>query len=218
MTSHIKIAPSLLAADFGCLAREIERIEEAGADYLHLDIMDGHFVPNISFGLVVVEKLRPLTSLFFDVHLMISTASCYAQRFIEAGADNITIHQEAVTHMHSVLKSIKKQGVQAGISVNPLTSLELIRPAFDCVDMVVLMSVNPGFGGQTFIPETIERIKQCKSMIGSRDIAIQVDGGVNQDNAKAIIEAGATILVAGTAVFSTDDYAKAIKNLRHAPL
>ncbi len=210
------IAPSLLSADFGKLAQEVKEIELAGADWLHLDIMDGHYVPNISYGPMVVGALRPHTELFFDVHLMIDNPDAFIREFKEAGADMITVHQESTRHLHRTIQSIRAMGIKAGVSLNPATSLSVLDYILTDIDMVLLMSVNPGFGGQSFIPETLTKIEKLKAMAEkiNPDLLIQVDGGINKDNAKDVISAGADILVAGSAVFGAADRKKAIEDFR----
>lgn len=210
------IAPSLLSADFANLEKEVKEIEQAGADWLHLDIMDGNFVPNISFGPMIVKTLRKHSNLFFDVHLMIENPDQYIEEFHNAGADMITVHQETTKHLHRTIQNIKALGIEAGVSLNPATSVLSLEHILGDIEMVLLMSVNPGFGGQTFIPETLEKIKKLRILAKEKNpnLKIQVDGGINKDNAKEIIAAGADILVAGSAVFGADDRKKAINQIR----
>jgi ribulose-phosphate 3-epimerase len=214
----IRIAPSLLAADFTRLGAEVAAVEAAGADWLHLDIMDGHFVPNISFGPALVRALRPVARMPFDVHLMIAPADPYLAGFAEAGANLISLHPEAGPHLHRSLQTIRALGCQAGVVLNPATPLSALEPVLDMVDLVLVMSVNPGFGGQTFIDSQLARIAALRAMIDAtgRAIALQVDGGVTAATAPACIAAGADVLVAGTAVFGAPDYATAIRDLRGA--
>lgn len=212
----IRIAPSLLAADFARLGEEVAAIEAAGADWLHLDIMDGHFVPNISFGPSVVKALRKHARMPFDVHLMIAPADPYLAAFAEAGADLISLHPEAGPHLHRSLQTIRALGKKAGVVLNPATPVAVVAEVIDLVDLVLVMSVNPGFGGQSFIRSQLAKIATLRGMIeaSGHDIALQVDGGVTATTAKDCIAAGADVLVAGTAVFGTTDYAAAIAGLR----
>lgn len=194
------LSPSILAADFGELAKQIRLTEENGAKYLHLDVMDGAFVPSISFGMPVIKSLRKISGQIFDVHLMIENPDRYLEDFKSAGADIITVHAEASKHLHRTVTKIKELGLRAGVSINPATPLSAIELVLSEVDMVLIMSVNPGFGGQKFIPFTLDKVRKLREM--APDMNIEVDGGVNKDNAAGLVRAGANILVAGTAVFS----------------
>jgi len=213
---RITIAPSLLAADFGRLREEVAAIEAAGADWLHLDVMDGHFVPNISFGPVLLAALRKHTRLPFDVHLMITPVDPFLQAFVDAGADHITLHPEAGPHLHRSLQTIRGLGRKAGIVLNPATPLDTVAWTLDLVDIILVMSVNPGFGGQVFLPSQLPKIAALRRMIddSGHPIALAVDGGITARTAPAVIAAGADTLIAGTAVFGAPDYAAAIRDLR----
>lgn len=216
--NNIKIAPSILSADFACLAQEVKKIEDAGADMAHIDIMDGHFVPNLTFGAPVIAALRAHTKLEFDVHLMVTNPEDYIEPFAKAGADWITFHAEAAQHMHRLVQQIKERGIKAGIALNPGTPLSAVEEMLPDLDMVLIMSVNPGFGGQKFIDGAINKIARLKKMIedcGS-SAQIQVDGGVNPQTAKLVRDAGASILVAGSAVYQAPDMKAAIAAIRGA--
>lgn len=212
----VKIAPSLLSADFGRLYEEVARVEAAGADLLHLDIMDGHFVPNLTFGPAVVEALRARSSLPFDVHLMISRPEQFIEAFARAGADIITVHAEASLHLHRLIQEIKNLGCRAGVSLNPATPPAAIEYVLADLDLVLVMSVNPGFGGQKFIPAILPKLAQLRNWIQEhgRPVELEVDGGINPETAPAVRAAGATILVAGSAVFGARDAAQVIRQLR----
>ncbi len=208
------IAPSILSADFGQLAAEVRAVEAAGADWIHVDVMDGRFVPNLTIGPPVVAALRRVTSLPLDVHLMIVEPERLVPDFAAAGADSITIHAEAVTHLHRGLQQIRGLGKRAGVALNPATSTEAIRWVLDDVDLVLVMSVNPGFGGQSFLPLALPKLQEVRQMVGERDIRIEVDGGVKADNAAEVVRWGADVLVAGSAIFGHPDYRVSIGNIR----
>ncbi len=212
----IKIAPSILSADFARLGDEIRAIEAGGADYVHIDVMDGHFVPNITIGPLVVEAVRKVTRLPLDVHLMIENADRYIPDFAKAGADIITVHQEAVPHLHRTVQLIKSLGKKAGVSLNPATPVSTLDVILDDLDLVLIMTVNPGFGGQSFIPSGLAKIAELRRRIdlSGRAIELEVDGGVKTDNIAGIAAAGADVFVAGSAVFNTPDYAATIARLK----
>jgi ribulose-phosphate 3-epimerase len=214
MAANVKIAPSILSADFARLGDEVRAIDAAGCDYVHVDVMDGHFVPNLTIGPLVVRAIRPCTNKLLDVHLMIDPAQPYLAEFAAAGADIITVHAEADVHLDRSLQVIRALGKKAGVSLNPGTPESAIEHVLHRLDLVLVMSVNPGFGGQSFISAQLEKIRRIRKMIGERPIELEVDGGVNEETAPAIIEAGADVLVAGTAVFGRDDYAASIAALR----
>jgi ribulose-phosphate 3-epimerase len=219
MTKKIKIAPSILSADFSRLGEEIKAVEAAGADLIHVDVMDGHFVPNITIGPLIVEAARRSTKLPIDVHLMIENPELYIADFVKAGAHCITVHAEAAYHLHRLVQTIREQnGVRAGVSLNPATPLAYLDHILPDIDVVLIMSVNPGFGGQAFIPSALDKIAGLRRRIDELGLAveIEVDGGVKPDNAAGIIKAGADSLVAGSAVFGAKDYAEAIRAIRGA--
>ncbi|TRO83176.1 ribulose-phosphate 3-epimerase [Trichloromonas acetexigens] len=212
----VKIAPSILSADFSRLGEEIRAIEAGGADYVHVDVMDGHFVPNITIGPLVVEAARKVTNLPLDVHLMIENPDRYIPDFAKAGADILTVHQETVPHLHRTVQLIRSLGKKAGVSINPATPVATLDLILDDLDLVLVMSVNPGFGGQSFIPSCLGKITALRRMIAERGLKVEleVDGGVKTDNIGRIVAAGADVLVAGSAVFGTDDYRETIAALK----
>lgn len=212
----IKIAPSILSANFAELGAEINEVERAGADYIHVDVMDGHFVPNITIGPLVVEAIKPTTNLPLDVHLMIENPDQYIEAFAKAGASIITVHQEASVHLHRTIHLIKRFGVKAGVAINPATPVAMMEPVLPYIDLALVMTVNPGFGGQSFIPETISKIKTLDEWRKRHDYAyeIEVDGGINVETAKICVENGADVLVAGSAIFNKLDREKALKAIR----
>ena len=215
----IKLAPSILSADFARLGEQVAEVARAGADYIHVDVMDGHFVPNITIGASVVASIRPLTSLPLDVHLMVEHPERFISEFVHAGADIITVHVEACPHLHGAIELIKKLGARAGVSLNPPTPLSAVDEFIHHVDLVLIMSVNPGFGGQSFIPETLPRIAKMRKILDDRGLSaeLEVDGGINADNAPDIVKAGANVLVAGNSIFGAEDgISQALQRLREA--
>lgn len=216
----IKLAPSILSADFAKLGEEIKDVEAGGAEYIHVDVMDGHFVPNITIGPLVVEAIKPITNLPLDVHLMIENPDSYIPSFAKAGASIITVHQEATVHLHRTIQLIKSHGIKAGVAINPATPVEMIRDILREVDLVLVMTVNPGFGGQSFITLTLEKIKQIAKWRKEFGLSfeIEVDGGVNSSTARTCVEAGVDVLVAGSAIYNQTDRKKAIEDIRQAAL
>ncbi|QGG47986.1 ribulose-phosphate 3-epimerase [Heliorestis convoluta] len=212
----IKIAPSILSADFSQLGQQVAEVEKGGAEYLHIDVMDGHFVPNITIGSLVVASLRPKSKMFFDVHLMIESPDLYISDFVQAGADLITVHQEATKHLHRTISFIKEKGVKAGVSINPATPWQSLEYVLPMVDLVLVMSVNPGFGGQQFISSSLSKIKALAQYRKEHqlDFEIQVDGGINRTNAPLVVQAGADVLVAGSAIFGAKDIQQEVVALR----
>ena len=212
----IKLAPSILSADFARLLEDVKKVEKAGCEYLHIDVMDGHFVPNITLGPAIVKSLRKDVNMVFDAHLMKENPDNYIKEFADAGCDIIVVHQEACTHLHRTIQNIKSHGVKAGVALNPATPIETIKYVLEDVDMVLLMSVNPGFGGQSYIPVVTKKIKELRALIDEMglDIDIEVDGGVKPSNISEVVNAGANVIVAGSAIFNAGDIDEAVKSLR----
>lgn len=216
MNRRVLVSPSLLSSDFGRLAEEVRAVEAAGADWIHVDVMDGRFVPNITLGPVVVQAIKKAATRPLDVHLMIVEPEKYVEAFVKAGADILTVHVEACTHLHRVIQQIRHAGARPAVVLNPATPLSSVEEVLGDVDMVLLMSVNPGFGGQGFIPQTVDKVRRLRAMLEARGLStdIEVDGGINAETARLVVDAGANVLVAGSYVFSSKDYAAAIRSLR----
>ncbi|MCC0642994.1 MULTISPECIES: ribulose-phosphate 3-epimerase [unclassified Clostridioides] len=213
----IKLAPSILSADFAKLLEDVRKVESAGCEYLHIDVMDGHFVPNITLGPLVVKSLKKENiNMVFDAHLMIENPDQYIEDFVKAGCDIITVHQEACTHLHRTIQNIKSHGIKAGVVLNPATPIDTIKHVLSDLDMVLLMSVNPGFGGQSFIPCVLDKIKELKTLINSKglNIDIEVDGGISPKNVAEVVQAGANVIVAGSAIFGSDDIQETVNLFR----
>ena len=212
----IKLAPSILSADFARLLEDVKKVEQAGCEYLHIDVMDGHFVPNITLGPAIVKSLRKDVNMVFDTHLMIENPDNYIKDFVDSGSDIIVVHAEACNHLHRTIQNIKSYNIKAGVALNPATPIETIKHVLEDVDMVLVMTVNPGFGGQSFIEGMIEKIEELKKLIDEKKLKvdIQVDGGIKPDNIDKVVKAGANIIVAGSAIFNSDDICETVKIMR----
>ena len=212
----IKLAPSILSADFARLLEDVKKVEKAGCEYLHIDVMDGHFVPNITLGPAIVKSLRKDVNMVFDTHLMIENPDNYIKDFVDAGSDLIVVHAEACRHLHRTIQNIKSYNVKAGVALNPATSIESIKHIIEDVDMVLIMTVNPGFGGQSFIESMLDKIKELKQLIDDKNlnVDIQVDGGIKPDNIHKVVEAGANIIVAGSAIFNSENIEETVSLMR----